>query len=103
MNELSNPDFTARGAGTQPKQQEDLRRRRGKLRIFLGYAAGVGKTYAMLDAARQHQANGVDVVVAYVATHGCAETEILQQGLEFVPCRIAAQSGVVHSEMDLDA
>jgi two-component system sensor histidine kinase KdpD len=103
MNELSKPDSTARGAGTQPTQQEELRRRRGKLRIFLGYAAGVGKTYAMLDAARQHQANGVDVVVAYVATHGCAETETLQHGLEFVSCRIVEQGGVVHSAMDLDA
>src|SRR5438309_1394624 len=56
--------------------------RRGKLRMFLGYAAGVGKTYAMLEAARRERAEGVDVVVGYVEPHGRPETEALLQGLE---------------------
>ena len=57
--------------------QEASRARRGKLRIFFGYAAGVGKTYAMLAAARRERAAGTDVVVGYVEPHGRPETEAL--------------------------
>ena len=59
--------------------------RRGRLKIFLGYAAGVGKTYAMLEAAHQREKQGVDVVVGYVETHKRAETEELAGGLEILP------------------
>ncbi len=76
---------------------------RGRLRVFLGYAAGVGKTYAMLQAARQRRAEGVDVVVGYVATHGRAETEALLSGLETVPCRQVQYRGTDLSEPDIDA
>ena len=55
---------------------------RGKLKIFLGYAAGVGKTYAMLEAAHQRKIQGIDVVVGYVETHQRAETEELVEGLD---------------------
>jgi len=58
---------------------------RGKLKIFLGYAAGVGKTYAMLEAAYQRKAEGIDVVVGYVETHKRIETEELLEGLEILP------------------
>ncbi len=58
---------------------------RGKLKIFLGYAAGVGKTYAMLEAAHQRKQEGVDVVVGYVETHGRVETEARLAGLEVLP------------------
>ena len=58
---------------------------RGKLKIFLGYAAGVGKTYAMLEAAHQRQQQGVDVVIGYIETHGRADTEALVHGLEILP------------------
>ena len=58
---------------------------RGKLKIFLGYAAGVGKTYAMLEAAHQRRKQGVDVVVGYVETHGRVETEAFLKGLEILP------------------
>ena len=61
-------------------QAEEERAGRGRLKIFLGYAAGVGKTYAMLEAAHQRKAEGVDVVVGYVETHGRAETEALLAG-----------------------
>lgn len=84
-------------------QAEDARRRRGKFKIFLGYAAGVGKTFAMLEAAHQRRAEGVDVVVGYVETHGRAETEALAAALETLPRRQVAYEGVVLPEMDVDA
>src|SRR5437870_11740203 len=82
---------------------EEARARRGKLKIFFGYAAGVGKTYAMLEAARRERAAGADVVVGYVEPHGRAETEALLQGLEVLPCREVPYRGVTLREFDLDA
>ena len=84
-------------------QAEERRHRRGKLRIFLGYAAGVGKTYAMLQAARQEAAKERQVVVAYVECHGRPETEALLAGLAVVPRRRIEYRGVTLEEMDLDA
>ncbi|MBL8055332.1 MAG: sensor histidine kinase KdpD, partial [Anaerolineales bacterium] len=84
-------------------QAEARRQARGRLKIFLGYAAGVGKTYAMLEAARQRQAEGLDVVVAYVETHGRADTEALLAGLELVPRRQVDYRGARLPELDLDA
>ena len=55
-------------------QEEEKAKERGRLKIFLGYAAGVGKTYAMLEAAHQRKEEGVDIVVGYVETHGRIET-----------------------------
>ena len=76
---------------------------RGKLLVFLGYAAGVGKTYAMLQAARQRQLEGVDVVVAYIETHGRPETDALLVGLEIIPRQAIDYRGLILSEMDTDA
>ena len=80
--------------------EEQQRQARGRLKIFLGYAAGVGKTYAMLEAAHQRRDEGVDVVVGYVETHGRAETEALLADLEVdpapagrLPRRTAARDG----------
>lgn len=84
-------------------QKEETRRQRGKLKIFLGMAAGVGKTYAMLESARVQQADGVDVVVGVVETHGRAETELLLQGVEIIPRRQIEYRGAVLTEMDTDA
>jgi two-component system sensor histidine kinase KdpD len=86
-------------------QSETPTRARGKLKIFLGYAAGVGKTYAMLQAARQltRQAQAVDVVVAYAETHGRQETDALLEGLEILPRKTIEYRGVTLSDMDLDA
>lgn len=78
-------------------------RRRGKLKVFLGYIAGVGKTCAMLEAARQRTEEGVDVVAACVETHGDAETELRLRGLEVVPRRTVPDRGVLLQEMDIDA
>ena len=66
-------------------QAEEKQRARGHLKIFFGYAAGVGKTYAMLEAAHQRKAEGIDVVVGYVETHQRVETENMLQGLEVIP------------------
>jgi two-component system sensor histidine kinase KdpD len=84
-------------------QAEEQLKTRGKLRIFLGYAAGVGKTYAMLEAAQQRLAGGVDVVVAYVDTHGRAETEEVLRGLEILPRKRVPYRGVTLTDLDLDA
>jgi len=81
---------------------EEEQKKRGKLKIFLGYCAGVGKTFAMLEAARQ-QKKEKDVVVAYVETHGRPETDALLAGLEVVPRRRVEYRGVMLQEMDLDA
>src|SRR6267378_4205300 len=77
--------------------------RRGKMKVFFGYAAGVGKTYAMLEAARRERAEGVDVVVGYVEPHNRPETEALLEGLEILPPRLVSYRGVNLKEFDLDA
>lgn len=77
--------------------------KRGRLKIFLGYVAGVGKTYAMLEAAHQRKAQGVDVVVGYIETHKRAETEELVEGLEVLPRKLVEYRGVTLPEMDVDA
>jgi len=68
-------------------QEEEAQQARGKLKIFLGAAAGVGKTYAMLEAAHERRAEGVDVIVGWVDAHGRVETAAFLQGLEILPCR----------------
>jgi len=77
--------------------------RRGKLKIFLGYAAGVGKTYAMLEAAYQRKEQGIDVAVGYVETHKRIETEELLEGLEVLPRKRVEYHNVVLLELDVDA
>src|SRR5207302_303800 len=76
---------------------------RGRLKLYLGFAAGVGKTYEMLQEAHRLRRQGVDVVVGIVETHGRAETAALVAGLEQVPRRRIEYRGVVLEEMDLDA
>lgn len=77
-------------------------RSRGKLKIFLGYAAGVGKTYAMLEAAYQRKQQGIDVVVGYVETHERIETEELLEGLEILPRKQIDYHNVILPELDVD-
>ncbi|RJP50535.1 MAG: sensor histidine kinase KdpD [Anaerolineaceae bacterium] len=76
---------------------------RGRLKIFLGYAAGVGKTYAMLEAAHQRKEQGVDVAVGYVETHKRIETEELVEGLEVLPRKQLEYHNVTLTELDVDA
>ena len=81
--------------------QHDLER--GRLKVFLGYAAGVGKTYAMLEATHQRLVEGVDAVVGFVETHGRTETGALLQGLEMLPRLDVEYHGTRVAEMDIDA
>jgi two-component system sensor histidine kinase KdpD len=76
---------------------------RGRLKIFLGAAPGVGKTYEMLASAQARRRDGVDVVVGIVETHGRAETQALLDGLEITPRRKIDYKGNILEEMDLDA
>ncbi len=76
---------------------------RGKLKVFLGAAPGVGKTYEMLQAGAARRREGVDVVIGVVETHGRVETEALVRGFEVVPRRYIQYRGRVINEMDIDA
>jgi two-component system sensor histidine kinase KdpD len=82
---------------------EAAREGRGRLKVYLGMAPGVGKTYAMLEAAQRLQAQGLDVVVGVVETHGRVETETLLAGLEILPRRTLAYRSVALTEFDIDA
>ena len=82
---------------------QEARERRGRLRIFFGASAGVGKTYAMLEAARSAQASGTDVVVGYIEPHGRVETERLLEGLPRLPALPVSYRGIVRLDFDLDA
>lgn len=84
-------------------QKDESRQGRGKLKIFMGMAAGVGKTYAMLDNARRQAADGVDIVVGYVETHHRAETDAILGNLEVIPRRKVEYHGTILEEMDTDA
>ena len=84
-------------------QTEEAQQNRGKLKIFFGATAGVGKTYAMLEAAHERRAEGLDVVVGWVDTHGRAETAALLEGIEVLPRRPMAYRGTSLDEFDLDA
>src|SRR5262245_19315169 len=76
---------------------------RGRLKIFLGAAPGVGKTYEMLHTAQARRRDGTDVVIGVVETHGRRETEALIEGLEIIPQRRVEYKGHLLAEMDLDA
>ncbi|MFZ0097529.1 MAG: sensor histidine kinase KdpD [Gemmobacter sp.] len=82
---------------------EARRESRGRLKVFLGAAPGVGKTYAMLEAARHRAAEGVKVLVGVVETHGRAETEAMLRGLEVLPRRPVYHNGRILHEMDAEA
>lgn len=84
-------------------KQEDAQARRGKLKIFFGASAGVGKTYAMLSAAQASRQQGVDVVIGVIETHGRAETEALVSGLERLPLAAVSYRDRTLKEFDLDA
>ncbi|MBN1659974.1 MAG: sensor histidine kinase KdpD [Anaerolineae bacterium] len=93
-----NPDELLARIQTAEQQQA-----RGRLKIFLGYAAGVGKTYAMLEAAHQRKEEGIDLAAAYIETHGRAETEALLRDLEVIPRKQVEYRGILLPEMDVDA
>ncbi|MDC0723194.1 sensor histidine kinase [Nannocystis bainbridge] len=82
---------------------EEAKAKRGELKIFFGAAPGVGKTYAMLEAARRARAEGIDVVVGIVETHGRSETAALLEGLDRLPLRTIEYRGKALQEFDLEA
>jgi two-component system sensor histidine kinase KdpD len=84
-------------------EREEARARRGRLRVFFGASAGVGKTYSMLEAARLARAGNADIVAGYVEPHGRVETERLLEGLEQLPFLEVRYRGITRREFDLDA
>ena len=92
---------------TRPRPEDFLelveRAKRGRLKVYIGFAAGVGKTYRMLEEAHALQRRGVDVVLGFIETHGRAETAALIKGLEYVPRRQVEYRGLVVEEMNIDA
>src|SRR5450830_910583 len=83
-------------------QAQERRAARGKLRIYFGASAGVGKTYAMLAAARKLHADGQPVLVGVVETHGRAETAALTEGLDLLSPKTIEYKGKTIAEFDLD-
>lgn len=100
MNASSRPDPDTLLAAIQREEQKEAR---GKLKIFFGMVAGVGKTYAMLQAAQALKERGVNLLAGYIETHGRAETQELLQNLPVVPRLQVQYRGVTLEEMDLDA
>ncbi|HEY7978066.1 MAG TPA: histidine kinase, partial [Rhizomicrobium sp.] len=88
------PDALLAQAGTEG---------RGRLKIFLGAAPGVGKTYEMLSQARRRKMDANDVVIGVVETHGRIETDVLTKGFDIIPKKRIPYKGRVLAEMDLDA
>ncbi|MCB8817541.1 sensor histidine kinase [Desulfosporosinus shakirovi] len=95
--ERPNPDILLEGIRSSESRET------GKLKIFFGYAAGVGKTYAMLDDAREQLKSGIDVVVGYVEPHTRPETMQLLDGLPVLPPKVVAHKTIQLKEFDLDA
>lgn len=92
-----NPDQLLRAIQNDTENKE-----KGKLKIFFGYAAGVGKTYAMLQAAHQAQANGTEVVAGYIEPHSRPQTSALLNGLEQLPAKQILYGGMTLHEFDID-
>jgi two-component system sensor histidine kinase KdpD len=84
-------------------REEEKVKAGGKLKIFFGYAAGVGKTYSMLESAREQALENVDIVLGYVQPHARPETEALMLGLEILPAKEVEYKGIKLKEFDLDA
>jgi two-component system sensor histidine kinase KdpD len=84
-------------------REEEKAKAGGKLKIFFGYAAGVGKTYSMLEAAREQASAGVDIVIGYVQPHARPETEAIMLGMELLPLKEVEYKGIKLKEFDLDA
>jgi two-component system sensor histidine kinase KdpD len=93
-----NPDALLAAMQTEPRG-----RSAGRLKVFLGMCPGVGKTYAMLEAAQREFKNGRDLVIGYVETHGRKETDALTEGLPLIPRKVSEHRGLQLTEMDLDA
>jgi two-component system, OmpR family, sensor histidine kinase KdpD len=100
---MSDPERPDPDALLAQMKREEAKSNRGKLKIFFGMSPGVGKTYAMLLAAREKQAEGCEVVVGIVETHGRKETQALLDGMPIMPRLQVEYRGTTLTEMDLDA
>src|SRR5512143_4158777 len=100
---MAGPAPTAKRPTAQDFLELVQRTRRGRLKLYIGFAAGVGKTYRMLEEARALRKRGVDIVLAYVETHGREDTAALVQHQEAIPRRKTEYRGVTTEEMDVDA
>jgi two-component system sensor histidine kinase KdpD len=98
-----NPDRPAPDRLLAQAGREQAKAKRGRLKIFFGFAAGVGKTFAMLLAARERRAENIDVVAGLIETHNRKETADLLEGLEIVPRKAIEYRGTTLTEFDLDA
>lgn len=98
-----NPDELLSRIAAEEKEKQLEKSTRGKLKIFFGACAGVGKTYAMLSAGRSALAENIDVVIGLVETHGREETKKLLEGLPILPHREVQYRGTIIKEFDLDA
>ena len=87
----------------QYEEKREQEKNRGKMKVFLGYAAGTGKTYAMLEAAHEAEKSGIDVVAGYIEPHNRPDTEALREGLEEIPPLMVDYKGIQLREFDLDA
>ncbi len=103
MSTLQNDNRPSPEAMLKLANAEEAESGQGKLKLFLGYAPGVGKTYTMLEAAHQRRRDGRDVVAAYVESHGRSETDALLAGLEVLPKAAIEYQGVRLPELDIDA
>ncbi len=102
--DLETPPATPISAGQQAKPgAEDYPHRRGRLRVYLGSAAGAGKTYTMLNEGHRRESRGTDVVVGYVETHGRPQTQAQLGDLEVIPRKKVTYRGVTLEEMDTEA
>ena len=99
MNEQTRPDPDRLLAQLQ---EDEARSRRGRLKVFVGANAGVGKTYAMLSSARAALREGTDVVIGVIETHGRKETAALLEGIEILPPSAIVATGRTFDEFDLD-
>ena len=77
-------------------------KKEGRLKIFLGYAAGSGKTYAMLEAAHEAKAHGIDIVAGYIEPHARPDTRKMAEGLELIPAQMVEYRGIHLREFDID-
>ena len=94
-----NPDLFLK----QIMESEKEQKRKGRLKIFFGYAAGIGKTYAMLSSAHKAKESGIDVVAGYIEPHTRPETMALTEGLEMLPPRKISYNNIELKEFDLEA
>lgn len=103
MEEEKRPDPEKLLKQIKRQEQQIIKKQKGKLKIFLGYAAGSGKTYTMLEAAHEAKKHGIDVVAGYIEPHARPDTQAMAEGIEEIQVKMVEYKGVKLREFDLDA